>query len=67
VYPWAGEETPRDVDSRPSDALALALRTGAPIRIARKVLLSAPELDFVLPEGPGQIVRRLGITVASPD
>ena len=32
----AGERKIRDVDSRPSDALALAVRTGAPIRVARK-------------------------------
>ena len=31
----AGEKKPRDVDTRPSDAIALALRAGAPIRVAR--------------------------------
>lgn len=62
----AGEEKTRDVDSRPSDALALALRTGAPIRLARKLLLAAPQFDFVAPDGPTQIVQVLGITVVSP-
>ena len=62
----AGEEKLREVDSRPSDALALALRTGAPIRVARKVFTMAPEVDFIAPEGPNQIVRTLGITVVSP-
>jgi bifunctional DNase/RNase len=61
----AGEQALRSVDSRPSDALALALRTGAPIRVARKVLVQAPEIDFIAPEGPNQIVQALGITVVS--
>lgn len=59
----AGEKKIRDVDSRPSDALALALRTGAPIRVARKVLASAPEFDFIAPEGPNQVVQAIGMTV----
>jgi uncharacterized protein len=64
----AGEKKIREVDSRPSDALALALRTGAPIRVVRKVLASAPEFDFIAPEGPNQVVQALGMTVvlASP-
>ena len=59
----AGEKRTRDVDSRPSDALALALRTGAPIRVARKILGNVPEFDFVAPEGPNQVVQALGVTV----
>ena len=59
----AGEKKIREVDSRPSDALALALRTGAPIRVARKVLAAAPEFDFIAPEGPNQVVQALGMTV----
>jgi bifunctional DNase/RNase len=62
-----GQETLRDVDSRPSDALALALRTGAAIRMSRKVIqASPPEFDFIAPEGPDQIVRLLGMTVVAP-
>jgi uncharacterized protein len=34
------------VDSRPSDAIALALRTGARIRVARKVLEHAQAMDL---------------------
>jgi uncharacterized protein len=34
-----------EVDSRPSDALALALRTGARICVARKVIESARRMD----------------------
>ena len=37
----AGERNIRNVDSRPSDALALALRTGAPIRVVRKIFCDA--------------------------
>jgi len=59
----AGEKKIREIDSRPSDALALALRTGAPIRVARKVLATAPEFDFIAPEGPNQVVQALGMTV----
>ena len=59
----AGERKTRDVDSRPSDALALALRTGAPIRVARKILANVPEFDFIAPEGPNQVVQALGMTV----
>ena len=58
-----GDRKIRDVDSRPSDALALALRTGAPIRVARKILAAAPEFDFIAPEGPNQVVQALGMTV----
>ena len=59
----AGERKIRDVDSRPSDALALALRTGAPIRVVKKILAMSPEFDFIAPEGPNQVVQALGMTV----
>ena len=59
----AGEKKTRDVDSRPSDALALALRTGAPIRVARKVFAAVPDFEFIAPEGPNQVVQALGMTV----
>lgn len=61
----AGDDKIRDVDSRPSDALALALRTGAPIRVARKVFATAPPFNFTAPDGPSQIVQALGITVVT--
>jgi uncharacterized protein len=50
-----GEQKIRNVD-RPSDALALALRTGAPIRVVRKILAIAPEFELpadVPPSNPG--------------
>jgi bifunctional DNase/RNase len=58
-----GEKKLRDVDSRPSDAMALALRTGAPIRVARKILSAIPEFEFIAPDGPNQVVQALGVTV----
>lgn len=50
------------VDSRPSDAIALALRTGATIHVAPKVLEAARSIDF---EGldDDQVVNAVGITV----
>ena len=63
----AGSDVIREVDSRPSDALALALRTNAAIRMARRVIqASPPEFDFIAPQGPDQIVQLLGMTVVAP-
>ena len=45
-----------DVDARPSDAIALAVRTGAPIYVMERVLtaagISEPEEETPDPEGP---------------
>jgi uncharacterized protein len=60
-----GEETLREVDSRPSDALALALRTDARIRVARGMLMDPPEFDFVAPEDGEQVVHAAGVTVVA--
>lgn len=57
------------VDSRPSDALALAARTGAAILVAPDVLVATRGLEFEgLPEDQ-QVVTALGITVGevTPD
>ena len=59
----AGERKIRDVDSRPSDALALAVRTGAPIRVVKRILAVAPEFEFIAPDGPNQVVQAMGMTV----
>ncbi len=50
------------IDARPSDALALAARTGAEIRVAPKVLQAGIGLEF---EGlhDDQVVSAIGITV----
>ena len=44
-----------EVDARPSDAIALALRCGAPIRVAESVFREAHALDFR--EGEDQETR----------
>jgi bifunctional DNase/RNase len=54
------------VDARPSDGLALALRTGARIRVAKKILDETPDVDFLAPDEPEQVVRGLGLTVVAP-
>jgi uncharacterized protein len=53
------------IDSRPSDALAMAVRTGAEILVAPAVLEAGQDIPF---EGLGDedIVTALGITVMSP-
>ncbi|RMH15917.1 MAG: PDZ domain-containing protein [Acidobacteria bacterium] len=61
-----GENEARWIDTRPSDGLALALRTGATIRLARSLLDDLPDYDFLAPDAPDQVVRTLGLTVVSP-
>jgi bifunctional DNase/RNase len=58
-----GAAEPLLVDTRPSDALALALRTGAPIRLAKHIVEQTPQLDFLAPEASEQVVRAAGLTV----
>ncbi len=57
-----GEEDAVFVDTRPSDGLALAVRTDAPILVARRVIESARGMEW---EGleTDQVVSVLGITV----
>lgn len=55
----------REVDSRPSDALALAVRTGAKLRVARSLIDGAPDAEFVSVQGERSIVRIRGMTVSS--
>lgn len=61
-----GRGASREVDSRPSDALALALRTGAPIRVARWILDEAPDVDFMAPSVDQQVVQAVGLVVVAP-
>jgi len=52
------------VDSRPSDALALAVRAGATIHVAPKILIAGRGLEYEgLPDD--QVVTALGITVVA--
>jgi uncharacterized protein len=62
----AKDGEPLLVDTRPSDGIALALRLGAPIRIARKILAESPDFEFLAPEGSDQVVRAFGLTVVAP-
>ncbi len=50
------------VDTRPSDGLALAMRTGATIHVAPKILRAGDDLEF---EGleDDQVVTAIGVTV----
>jgi uncharacterized protein len=62
-------DEPVYIDSRPSDALALAVRTGASILVSPDVLVATRGLEFEgLPESQ-QVVSALGITVGevTPD
>jgi bifunctional DNase/RNase len=61
-----GERQTKNVDSRPSDALALALRTGAPIRVRRDLIDTAPKITFLPPEVNDQVVHSLGLTLVAP-
>jgi bifunctional DNase/RNase len=61
----ADEENPRLVDTRPSDGLALAVRTGASILVSKKVLDDQPEFSFSAPEGGDQVVQAAGLTVVA--
>ncbi len=61
-----GEAEPRWIDTRPSDGLALALRTDATIRVARKLIDELPDYQFMAPDSPDQVVRALGLTVVAP-
>jgi S1-C subfamily serine protease len=61
-----GEKEPRIIDTRPSDGMALALRTGAPIYVADQVLKQTPDILFVPLDAGEQVVSTLGITVIRP-
>jgi|GEM_PF-122525 len=61
-----GEAELRDIDSRPSDALALAVRTDAPILVSEGLLMESPPFDLMVPEAGEQVVRILGATVVAP-
>jgi S1-C subfamily serine protease len=55
-----------EVDSRPSDAVALALRAAAPIRVARRLLEEAPTVQVAPRDSAPDVVRVLGLTVVTP-
>jgi uncharacterized protein len=57
-----GREQPVRVDSRPSDALALALRAEAPVFVAAKVVAAAQTRDLV-PLDEHQVATAVGVSV----
>ena len=61
-----GRDELREVDTRPSDGLALAVRTGARVRVARHLLGGVPDVDFVSTERNRTIARFRSMTVAEP-
>jgi len=58
-----GQDELIEVDTRPSDGLALAVRTGASIEVSRKILRADLDFEFESPEGGDDVVRAAGITV----
>ncbi len=57
-----GRDEPLRIDSRPSDALALALRAGASIHVAPKVREAARRIEY---EGlENEVVSAIGLTVS---
>ena len=56
----------REIDSRPSDALALAVRTAARIRVATRLVEEFPDVEFISAEGDRGIARIRGLTVSTP-
>lgn len=61
-----GRDGLTEVDTRPSDGLALAVRTGARVRVARHLLAGIPDVDFVSTERDRPVARLRGVTVAEP-
>ncbi|MFO7647435.1 MULTISPECIES: bifunctional nuclease domain-containing protein [Halomonas] len=60
-----GDDAPLRIDSRPSDAIALAVTAGASIHVAPEVLEAARQIDY---EGiEDQVVVALGIAVTPLD
>lgn len=60
-----GSDETIEIDTRPSDGLALAVRTGARVRVSRDLLEGLPEVDFVSWEQDRQLVRIRGVTTES--
>jgi uncharacterized protein len=52
-----------EIDTRPSDGLALAVRTNARILVARNLLEEAPDLDFIAAAGGEPVIRYRGVTL----
>ncbi|MGM0670715.1 bifunctional nuclease domain-containing protein [Thioalkalivibrio sp.] len=59
-----GEDAPRMIDTRPSDGLALAVRSDATIHVAPEILEAQVPFDYT-PPGDDEVVTALGITVVA--
>ncbi|MEM8934018.1 MAG: bifunctional nuclease domain-containing protein [Acidobacteriota bacterium] len=53
----------QSVDTRPSDGLALGLRTGARLYVRDRLFDDVPDIRFEAPEAERQVVRALGMTI----
>lgn len=62
----AGRDAPVRVDTRPSDGIALALRTGASIHVAPEVLEAARLINYRGLEESEQVATAAGVTVMAP-
>lgn len=54
-----------EIDTRPSDGLALAVRLDARIEVSNRILRADMDFDFQAPEGSQDVVQAAGITVVS--
>lgn len=54
----SGEERSHAIDARPSDAIALALRTGSPIFVLRSVLDKAQAVDLATDAGDEEKLKK---------
>lgn len=61
----SGRDKPLRVDTRPSDAIALALRVGASMHVARPVIEATASIDYRGLDRE-QVVTAAGITVMAP-
>ena len=57
----------REIDTRPSDALALAVRSDARILVATELMEASPDLDFIAAAGGDPVVRLRGVTLGASD
>ncbi|MDZ7748381.1 MAG: bifunctional nuclease domain-containing protein [Halofilum sp. (in: g-proteobacteria)] len=62
----ATRDAPLRIDARPSDAIAVALRTGASIHVAPQVLEEARLIGYQGLREDQQVVTAVGITVMAP-
>jgi bifunctional DNase/RNase len=60
-----GQAEPLFVDTRPSDGLALAARTGAAIKLGKAIVERTPAVDFTPPEAADQVVQIAGLTAVA--